>query len=151
MGKETIIDIVTGCGYPADALSNFQPYTFEVDGVTCNSMEGFIQSLKYEDIDKQKEICLLVGKTAKFKGKKKKWWKTQTLFWRGAEIDRHGEEYQFLLDKAFNSLAKNPLFLQVIKDTKNYIIKHSEGKNDPFKTILTQEEFCSRLIKLQRA
>jgi hypothetical protein len=28
----------------------------------------------------QKEVCKLVGKQAKFKGKKKKWYKTQTLY-----------------------------------------------------------------------
>jgi len=47
--------------------------------------------LKFKNPDMQVEICKLVGKSAKFKGKPKKWWKTQTLWWKGVEIDRHGE------------------------------------------------------------
>lgn len=103
------LDIAEGCSYPASHLSNFHPYSFEVDGVCCNSMEGFIQSLKFSDIEKQKEICLLVGKEAKFIGKKKKWWLTQLLYWQGKEMDRHGAEYQALLDISFASLARNKM------------------------------------------
>lgn len=33
------MDIVSGS--KAGALSNFQPRPFEIDGVKCNSMEGF--------------------------------------------------------------------------------------------------------------
>ena len=35
---------------------------------------------KFQDPEMQKHVCTLVGKAAKFKGKKKKWWKTQTLY-----------------------------------------------------------------------
>jgi predicted NAD-dependent protein-ADP-ribosyltransferase YbiA (DUF1768 family) len=38
------MDIGSGAGYPASALSNFSPHPFEIDGITCNSMEGFLQS-----------------------------------------------------------------------------------------------------------
>ena len=31
----------------------------------------------------QIEVCKLIGKKAKFKGKSKKWWKNQTLYWKG--------------------------------------------------------------------
>ena len=67
------MDICSGTGYPSSALSNFAPHQFIIDGVECNSMEEFLQSLKFKDVDMQKAVCLLVGKAAKFKGKKKKW------------------------------------------------------------------------------
>lgn len=35
------MNIISGAGYPAAALSNFSPHPFEIDGVKCNSMEGF--------------------------------------------------------------------------------------------------------------
>lgn len=35
-------------------------------------MEGLLQSFKFENHEMQKEVCKLVGKKAKFKGKKKK-------------------------------------------------------------------------------
>ena len=42
------MDIGSKSGYPAGALSNFSPHPFEIDGVKCNSMEGFLQGLKFE-------------------------------------------------------------------------------------------------------
>lgn len=69
------MDIGSGTGYPSAALSNFAPHSFVIDGVECASMEGFLQSLKFSDPEMQKHVCTLVGKKAKFKGKKKRWWR----------------------------------------------------------------------------
>lgn len=52
----------------------------------------------------------MVGKQAKFKGKKKKWWRTQTLFWQGEEIKRDSDRYQELITKAYDCLFKNEGF-----------------------------------------
>lgn len=143
------VDIVNGCSYPANKLSNFEHYEFHVDGILCNSMEGFLQSLKFQDIEKQKEVCLLIGKEAKFKGKRKKWWREQILFWQGKEMKRNSDEYQLLLDKAFSSLSSNPKFQKVLLDTGDSVIKHSEGKQEEERTVLTEKEFCSRLMKVR--
>jgi len=144
-----IMDIGSGNTYPAGALSNFAPHPFEIDGIPCNSMEGFLQSLKFKSEDMQKEVCLLVGKKAKFKGKKKNWYITQTLWWKGVEIDRHSQEYQDLLDKAFGLLAKNTKFRSALLATQNAVLTHSIGKRDAHKTILTTQEFCSRLTRIR--
>ena len=104
------MDIGSGSGFPSAALSNFAPHPFIIDGILCNSMEGFLQSLKFQDPEMQKNVCLLVGKAAKFKGKKKKWWKTQTLHWQGQTFKRDSEEYQILLNRAYNALYKNEGF-----------------------------------------
>lgn len=80
------MDIGSGSGYPSGSLSNFSPHPFIVDGVLCNSMEGFLQSLKYSNVEMQEYICTLVGKKAKFKGKNKAWYKKQTLYWQGERI-----------------------------------------------------------------
>lgn len=50
---------------PANMLSNLYPHAFEMDGVKCASMEGFLQALKYEDDETQKDICALSGKETK--------------------------------------------------------------------------------------
>lgn len=34
------MDIGSGKSYPSNALSNFAPHPFEMDGIVCNSMEG---------------------------------------------------------------------------------------------------------------
>lgn len=112
-------------------------------------MEGFLQSLKFKDPDMQEYICTLTGLKAKFKRKKKNWWRTQTLWWRDKEIDRHSQEYQDLLDKAYNELAKNEGFQRALLATGNAVLTHAIGKTNPSETILTQREFCSRLTKIR--
>lgn len=143
------MDIGSGTGYPSSALSNFAPHPFTIDGVKCNSMEGFLQSLKFSSIDMQIYVCSLVGKAAKFKGKKKKWYRTQTLYWQGKEYKRDSEEYQQLLDRAFEALAVNIGFQNALLRTGNATLTHSIGKNDITKTVLTSQEFCSRLTRIR--
>ena len=143
------MDIGSGSGFPSATLSNFAPHPFVIDGVECNSMEGFLQSLKFSNPDMQKEVCKLVGKAAKFKGKKKKWWRTQTLWWQGVEIARSSQEYQDLLDRAFNALAQNSGFRAALLATGNSVLTHSIGKNKITETVLTRQEFCSRLTKIR--
>lgn len=65
------MDIGSGSGYPSAALSNFAPHPFIIDGVQCNSMEGFLQSLKFDSLEMQHYVCTLIGKAAKFKGKRR--------------------------------------------------------------------------------
>ena len=143
------MDIGSGNGWPASALSNFAAHPFEIDGVKCNSMEGFLQSLKFSNPEIQKEVCLLVGKAAKFKGKNKKWWRTQTLYWQEKEIVRDSEEYQTLLDRAYEALAQNSGFRQALIMTGNATLTHSIGKTKKSETVLTRQEFCSRLMNLR--
>jgi predicted NAD-dependent protein-ADP-ribosyltransferase YbiA (DUF1768 family) len=144
------MDIGSGTGYPSAALSNFAPHPFVMDGVLCNSMEGFLQSLKFKDPEMQRQVCLLVGKAAKFKGKKKKWWRTQKLYWKGNEYDRDGEEYQLLLDRAFRALAQNEGFAKALLATGSAALTHSIGKANKAETVLTRSEFCGRLTKLRK-
>lgn len=143
------MDIKSGNTYPSNTLSNFSPHPFIIDDIQCNSMEGFLQSLKFKSIEMQEYVCTLVGFKAKMKGKNKKWWKTQTLWWKGKKIDRNSKEYQDLLNRAFNELFKNTKFKNALKATGNANITHSIGKTDPSKTVLTTAEFCNRLIKLR--
>lgn len=143
------MDIGSGSGYPSSALSNFAPHPFVIDGVQCNSMEGFLQSLKFKDPEMQKEVCLLVGKAAKFKGKKKKWWITQTLYWQGTEYKRDSKDYQLLLDRAYKELAKNEGFKKALLATGHASLTHSIGKTKINETVLTKWEFCSRLTRIR--
>lgn len=143
------MDIGSGNGYPSAALSNFSPHAFTIDGVLCNSMEGFLQSLKFSNPDMQIEVCKLVGKQAKFKGKKKKWYKNQTLYWQNKEYKRDSGEYQLLLDRAFDALSENNSFKKALLATGNATLTHSIGKKKMNDTVLTTREFCSRLTNLR--
>lgn len=143
------MDIGSGNSYPSNALSNFAPHPFVIDGVECASMEGFLQSLKFKNPDMQRYVCTLVGKAAKFKGKDKPWWRDQTLYWQGVEYKRDSEEYQLLLNRAYNALYQNEGFRRALEASKPAILTHSIGKNDESRTVLTQSEFCGRLMKLR--
>lgn len=70
--SQDIIDIHSKGEYPANQLSNFYPHSFVLDGIYCQSMEGFLQSLKYKNVEKQRKICLLIGKEAKTAGKRER-------------------------------------------------------------------------------
>lgn len=143
------MDIGSGNGYPSSALSNFAPHPFVFDGVECSSMEGLLQSFKFSNPEVQREVCKLSGKTAKFKGKKKKWWKTQTLYWLGVEYKRDSAEYQELLDRAFDALSCNQSFMKALLATGDAPLTHSIGKIKQTETVLTRAEFCSRLTKIR--
>ena len=144
-----LIDIGKDESFLSKTLSNFAEHHFVIDGVKCASMEGFLQSLKFKDIYRQIEICQLYGKDAKFKGKKKKWYRNQVLYWQGKEIKRDSNEYRFLLDKAFKALSLNNDFKQALSDTGKNKLIHSIGKNDIRRTVLTEKEFILRLYKIR--
>ena len=150
--KEKEFNIVSYLPYPSCILSNFAAHNFTVDGTMCHSMEGFLQALKFDRVERQIEICKLVGKAAKNSGKvRNNAWKTvQKLWWNGRVYDRHGKNYQKLLDKAFEALGQNHSFQKALFRTGNTKLTHSLGWNDPYQTILTNNEFCSRLTHLRK-
>lgn len=144
------MNIGAGSGYPGSSLSNFAPHRFTIDGVECASMEGFLQSLKFKSADMQVEVCKLVGKAAKFRGKKKKWWRDQTLYWQGNPIARQSKGYQALLDRAYEALSENVKFQKALLATQNATLTHSIGKSKESETVLTEREFCSRLTNIRK-
>lgn len=146
------MDIRSRRDYPAGALTNFMPYEFEIDGIKCASMEGFLQSLKTDDPIQQATVCRLIGKEAKLWGEQNNaaWTSAQMLWWQGRAYGRHSQEYQKLLDRAYEALFKNIDFRNALLATGQENLTHSIGRSDPRETILTEEEFCSRLMKLRR-
>ncbi len=147
-----VIDIHSKGEYPANVLSNFYPNAFEFDGVQCASMEGFLQSLKFKNKDKQVEICSLVGIDAKKAGKKKWLWKlTGNIYWQGKKIKRTGRTYKNLLFRVYGELLKNERFAKAIEDSYWCKYTHSIGKSNKRKTILTEEEFIFFINKMRSA
>lgn len=146
------MDIGSKHGYPAGALSNFTPHPFKIDGVYCASMEGFLQSLKFENKGVQEEVCRLVGFAAKKRGscRTKAWQRAQSLWWRGVKLDRHGEKYQELLDRAYLAMySQSGSFRRALVASGKAVLRHSIGRTNPRETILTVSEFCGRLMRLR--
>ena len=144
------MDIGSGKGYPAATLSNFSPHKFVFDGVEIASMEGFLQSLKFATPEMQAEVCKLVGIAAKRKGSSKNWRTTQKLHWQGNVFPRKSDEYQELLDKAYQAMYdQSEGFRKALKAAEGATLEHSIGKSHESDTVLTKREFCSRLTKLR--
>lgn len=144
------MNIGSGNGYPSSALSNFSPHPFILDDVEIASMEGFLQSLKFESVEMAKYVCTLVGYKAKKKGAKKNWKVTQTLYWQGKPIKRESDDYQHLLDRAYQAMwEQSDSFRKALIASGNATLTHSIGKTKTNETVLTIREFCSRLTKLR--
>ena len=153
MNTSDIIDILSKGDYPSCALTNFAEHEFYIDNVRCSGMEGFLQSLKFVNIKKQKSVCLLSGKEAKNSTRhtlaQLRWRITHNLYWQGKLISRFSDEYQKLLDKAYSELSKNKDFINALEETVGKKLVHSIGKNDARKTVLTEYEFISRLNRIR--
>ena len=149
-----VIDIHSKGEYPACDLSNFAKYEFYVDSIKCLSMEGFLQSLKFRSTKKQKQVCLFVGKKAKNSTRytiaQLRWRITRNLYWQGKRINRFSDEYQKLIDRAYDMLSQNEDFQKALKDTSSCKLTHSIGKRDMRKTVLTEYELISRLERIRK-
>ena len=143
------MDITSRGKYPANALSNFAPHPFEIDGVKCASMEGFLQALKCKNEKTQELVCSFTGIKAKRSGSRKKWFRKQILHWQGVEYKRNSDEYQELLDRAYDALYENDGFKRALRASGDAKYKHSIGGRKKAETVLTISEFCSRVTKLR--
>ena len=143
------LDIRSNGMYPSGVLSNLCSNGFRFDGMVCGSMEGFLQSLKQQDIGKQRQICQMKGGNAR-KRSVTSWQTDQVVWWRGQPIDRQGEEYQQLLRRAYKKMfEQNERFHAALMSTRCVTLTHTIGENDPYKTIITEQELCSILTELR--
>jgi hypothetical protein len=114
-------------------------------------MEGFLQSLKYEDTGRQRQICSMKGRNAK-RQSTTIWQTDQIVWWRGVAIDRQSQAYQDLLRRAYQAMFdQNERFRAALMASRGRRLYHSQGNTDPYSTILTQEEFCSILTEIREA
>lgn len=136
--------------YPAGNLSNFTARNFTFRDFECGSIEGVLQGLKSPYPHIQAEIFKMVGIKAMRRGRKIDWKKKQELYWQGVPIKRNSREYQDLLDELYLCVfEQNENLRKELKDTGKAILKHSIGKNKIQDTVLTEREFCGRLMWLR--
>lgn len=139
------MDIRSNGLYPSNVLSNLCSNGFRFEGMVCGSMEGFLQSLKQKDKEKQRQICQMKGKNAK-KMTSAGWQTDQVVWWKGEAIDRQSKQYMQFIHRAYQAMFdQNERFRTALMYTRGMELYHSRGESDPFKTILTTQEFCSIL------
>ena len=144
------VDISSDGRYPGAMLSNFTPYEFTFRGKRFLSMESLLQGLKFETVETQNGVFERVGVKAKLRGKKRKWYLDQTLYWQGTPMKRDSEEYKNIVCEAFYALAENIDFQKTLLATGNKRLYHTMGKSDATRTILTEDEFCEILTNLRK-
>lgn len=135
--------------YPSNVLSNLCSNGFRFDGMVCGSMEGFLQSLKQQDLDKQRSICSMKGGNAR-KRSVTSWQTDQIVWWKGRAINRQSEEFAVLVRGAYQAMFdQNERFRTALMQTRGMNLSHTDGEDNPYKTILTPKEFCGILENLR--
>lgn len=143
------LDIRSNGLYPSNVLSNLCSNGFRFDGMVCGSMEGFLQSLKRKEPDKQRQVCSMKGNNAR-KMSVTSWQTDQIVWWKGQAIDRQSEEYQQLIRRAYQAMfEQNERFRTALMQTRGITLVHTCGEPNPYKTILTPSEFCSILTDMR--
>lgn len=135
--------------YPSNVLSNLCSNGFRFDGMVCGSMEGFLQSLKQQDLEKQRSICSMKGGNAR-KRSVTSWQTDQIVWWKGRAINRQSEEFAILVREAYQAMFdQNERFRTALMQTRGMNLGHTDGEDNPYKTILTPKEFCGILENLR--
>ena len=143
------LDIRSNGLYPSNVLSNLCSNGFRLDGMVCGSMEGFLQSLKRKELDKQRQICSMKGGNAR-KMSVTSWQTDQIVWWKGQAIDRQSEEYQKLIRRAYQAMfEQSERFRAALMQTRSITLVHTSGEPSSYKTILTPSEFCGILMDLR--
>lgn len=129
-------------------LSNLYPYVFMFEEVEYSSIEAFFACLRIDKEDKQ-GVNNMWGKTAWKVGHNFDWKIKQQVNYKGKIIDRHSEDYQKLITAAYDALYTNPDFQDALRKSNGYVLKHSMGKSDKRKSLLTEREFIGQLNRLR--
>ena len=111
-------------------------------------MEGLLQSLKFEDEERQKQVLYQSAKEANLNGKKQPW--KDVLYWKGKPIERCSEEYKRFIESAYDALFQNKEFRAALAASKGKILLHTIGKTSRKKTVLTWWELCNNLYRLRK-
>ena len=131
-------------------LSNLYPYEFYMDGVKMSSWEGFIQSLKTDDIRTKQILWQQHGYWAWKNGQKLPWWEKQEVYWLLDPIDRHSDKYTELITLSYDYLfLQNMDFREALKQSLPYKLDHSKGKTNKHETLLTKKEYLFQLERLR--
>lgn len=145
------VDIDYRKGGLASRLSNLCNYPFELDGVEHQSMEGFLQSLKFERDSDAEVLRKMYGGKCFIAGQKGNSWKLQQiLYFNGQPYGRSSKEYAHLINSAYDALyAQNETFRKAIYEARNYELRHDMGKFNMQDSVLTQVEYLFNLYRLQ--
>lgn len=132
-------------------LSNLAPHAFEFQGRQFGSMEGFLQSLKFQGEVFKDEIGKLSGVKAWKAGQQGNSWKELQYLYdnNGNMVDRLSDKYQVLIKEAYDALWNcSKYFRLALRDSGREQLWHN-GKHDSQDTVLTVCEYIFNLYRLR--
>lgn len=114
-------------------------------------MEGFLQSVKFADLEEQEAIAGLVGYQAYKIGQAgANWRETQTLYWQEKSFARFSRGYRDLVTRAYDAcFDANPDFQAALLETGMDALSHVIGSLDPTMTVLTETEYIYNAYRLR--
>lgn len=133
-------------------LSNLYPYEIVFRDEKAKSIEGVLQAIKHSEPDVQKLVMQYSGLDAYHtRGSTgvDDWRSRQSLSWKNQTMMRDSEQYQVFLDELFSAAFENPLYAKAIKSTGDKVLLHSVGNENPQETVLTRNEYESRINSLK--
>lgn len=143
-------DICTKGRHPEDILSNFCGNDFCFEDIQCGCMESFLQSLKIQDENLQRKICLCKAYELD-RYTIPEWDGSMPLWWKGHQIDRKSAKYKRLLRRAYEDMYLwCARFRDALMATTGKKLIYDTGETDSDTTILTDKEFCAILTRLRR-
>lgn len=147
--ETNMLDIRSNGLYPSNVLSNLCSNIFVYDGMICGSMEGFLQSLKQKDFDKQRHKCSIKGGNARKKSVTSRQI-DQILWQKGCEIYRQSDEFRLFIENAYEDIFfQKERFCTALMQTRGMKLAHTTGEENPCNTILTPAEFCGILEQIR--
>lgn len=136
----------------ACVLSNFAATTFEIDGVTCRSVEGFIQGIKFPIADERRDQCFLsIGREAKRMARKAlKDYGALLVWWQGEEIVYGSTCHHQLIARAIRcKFEQNKRAHALLLKTEGVKLTHDLGRAESATTSLPADVFIKILEELR--
>lgn len=124
---------------------------FNYGGKNISSVGAFLTAIKVESPEIQDLILKMSQDNLKQISKNiTPKYQVRNLYWKGNVIKRDSQEYQNLLDRAYDArYCADFNFRRALKVSKGHKLLHTKGKTDILDTILTQNEFLQRLNSLR--
>jgi len=130
------------------ALANFGVFPYELDGVVCVSIEGFIQGIKFAPDDPVRvQAFQSHGWSAKHlgKGAGREW-----VWWNGQRLAYGSTEHHALIARAIRSkAAQNGGVRLALRACAGLVFRHDIGEPIPPTTSLPADVYCRILTELR--
>lgn len=137
-------------------LGNAYDYPFEFDGYECKTMESFLQSLKFDSIEKQKEVLAMSADDAVRESQTcdvdKIWIKDKCFYWKGRKYEKNTKDAIEFLYKAYFAkmmYGEDMPFLILQKAPVERILTFVEHDIYPGASIIQKKEHTTLLLSIK--